>query len=68
MVLATSFAGYQKAGGLQLPTALTTTIDDFTTATIKVAKQVVDGDAGDLAVAGRGRVRAGDHRAAAADR
>ncbi len=52
VVLATSFAAYQKAGDLQLPTTLTSTTDDFTTVTISVAKQVVDGDAGDLAVLG----------------
>jgi len=49
VVVETSFAEYQDAGGLQLPTRLTMKLDDFTTAEYRVAKQTVDGDAGDLA-------------------
>jgi hypothetical protein len=49
VAISTSFAAYQDVGGLQLPTSLTTKTDDFTTAEIRVAKQAVDADAGDLA-------------------
>ena len=49
VVVETGFAEYQDAGGLQLPTRLTMKLDDFTTAEYRVAKQTVDGDAGDLA-------------------
>jgi glyoxylase-like metal-dependent hydrolase (beta-lactamase superfamily II) len=49
VAISTSFAGYQAAGGLQLPTDLTTKVDDFTTQQIKVSSQTVDGDTGDLA-------------------
>ncbi|MGH9255319.1 MAG: MBL fold metallo-hydrolase, partial [Vicinamibacterales bacterium] len=50
VVVTTSFADYQDASGLQLATRLTTKVDDFTTAEIRVAKQTADGDTGDLAV------------------
>ncbi len=36
VVLSTSFSDYADAGGLQLPTRLTTKVDDFTTATYQV--------------------------------
>lgn len=49
VAIETSFADYQDAGGLQLATRLTSKVDDFTTAEIRVAKQTVDGDTGDLA-------------------
>jgi glyoxylase-like metal-dependent hydrolase (beta-lactamase superfamily II) len=45
----TTFADYQDAGGLQLATRLVTKVDDFTISETRVAKQAVDGDAGDLA-------------------
>ena len=45
----TSFSDYQDVSGLQLATQLTTKVDDFTTADIRVAKQAADGDTGDLA-------------------
>jgi glyoxylase-like metal-dependent hydrolase (beta-lactamase superfamily II) len=48
VAIETSFADYQDVGGLQLATRLTTKVDDFTTAEIRVAKQMVDADAGDL--------------------
>ena len=44
----TGFADYQDAAGLRLPTRLTTKTDQYTTAEIRVAKQTVGGDAGDL--------------------
>lgn len=49
VAISTAFAGYQAAGGLQLPTELTTKTDDFTTQAVKVSSQTVDGDTGDLA-------------------
>ena len=49
VAISTAFAGYQAAGGLQLPTELTTKTDEFTTQEIKVSMQAVDGDTGDLA-------------------
>ena len=49
VVVETSFAEYQDVGGLQLPTRLTTKTDDITTADVRVTKQAVDGEAGDLA-------------------
>jgi glyoxylase-like metal-dependent hydrolase (beta-lactamase superfamily II) len=49
VVVSTTFADYQNVGGLQLPTRLTTRTDDFTTAEVRVSRQVVDADAGDLA-------------------
>jgi glyoxylase-like metal-dependent hydrolase (beta-lactamase superfamily II) len=49
VVLETRFAEYQDAGGIQLPMRMTTRTDDFTTAEIRVAKYMVDGDTGDLA-------------------
>jgi len=48
VAISTAFADYQDAGGLRLPTQLTTKTDDFMTQEIKVSAQTVDGDAGDL--------------------
>src|SRR5207248_643888 len=45
----TTFADYQDVAGLRLPTGLTTKTDKYPTAEIRVAKQSIDGDAGDLA-------------------
>jgi glyoxylase-like metal-dependent hydrolase (beta-lactamase superfamily II) len=45
----TRFADYQDVGGVPLATRLTTRVDDFTTAEVRLAKQAIDGDAGDLA-------------------
>jgi glyoxylase-like metal-dependent hydrolase (beta-lactamase superfamily II) len=45
----TAFADYQAVGGLQLPARLTTKTDDFTIAEVRVTKQALDVDAGDLA-------------------
>ena len=49
VVISTEFADYQSAGGLELPARLTTRTDDFTTAEVRVTRQTVDGDTGDLA-------------------
>jgi len=49
VMISTAFADYQNVGGLQLPARLTTKTDDFTTAEVRVTKQAVDADAGDLA-------------------
>jgi glyoxylase-like metal-dependent hydrolase (beta-lactamase superfamily II) len=49
VAIVTTFGGYQDAGGLKLPTQLTTKTDRYTTATVHVTKQNVDGDTGNLA-------------------
>ena len=49
VLLSTSFAEYQSVGGLQLPTRLITKTDDFTTLEVRVTRQALDQDAGDLA-------------------
>ncbi len=49
VAIETSFADYQDAGGLKLPSRLTTKTDNYTTAEIHVARQTVDADTGDLA-------------------
>jgi glyoxylase-like metal-dependent hydrolase (beta-lactamase superfamily II) len=49
VTLTTTFADYQDVGGLKLPSRISTKVDDFTTAEIRVTKQVVDGDIGDVA-------------------
>lgn len=45
----TFFADYREVGGLKLPTRLTTKIDRYTTAEIRVQSQAVDAEVGDLA-------------------
>ena len=49
VLISTAFADYQTVGGLQLPTRLTTKTDDFTTVDVRVTKQALDVDSGDLA-------------------
>jgi glyoxylase-like metal-dependent hydrolase (beta-lactamase superfamily II) len=49
VALETSFADYQDVNGLRLPARLTTKTDKYQTAEVRVAKQTVDGPAGDLA-------------------
>jgi glyoxylase-like metal-dependent hydrolase (beta-lactamase superfamily II) len=44
----TTFADYQNVNGVMLPARLTTKVDDFRTAEYRLAKQTLDGDAGDL--------------------
>jgi glyoxylase-like metal-dependent hydrolase (beta-lactamase superfamily II) len=45
----TSFGDYQEAGDFRLPATLTTKTDRFTTDDLRLARQTVDADAGDLA-------------------
>ena len=45
----TRFAEYQDVQGTKLPTALTTLTDQSTTATLRVTRQAVDADLGDIA-------------------
>jgi glyoxylase-like metal-dependent hydrolase (beta-lactamase superfamily II) len=49
VVIETSFDDYQDAGGLKLPKHFTTKTDKYKTAELKVTKQTIDGDAGELA-------------------
>jgi glyoxylase-like metal-dependent hydrolase (beta-lactamase superfamily II) len=49
VVVSTAFADYQDVGGLQLPARLTTKTDDFTTTEVRVTRQAIDTDPGDLA-------------------
>ena len=49
VAIETAFADYQDAGGLKLPARLATKTDSYATATLHVAKQTVDADAGNLA-------------------
>ena len=49
VIVETSFADYQEVTGLQLPGRLTTKTDDVTTADVRVTKQAVDAETGDLA-------------------
>src|SRR5262245_30243841 len=44
----TTFADYQDVNGLKLPARLTTKTDTVTTADIRVTKQAIDGDVGNL--------------------
>jgi glyoxylase-like metal-dependent hydrolase (beta-lactamase superfamily II) len=44
----TSFNDYQDVSGLRLPTRITTRTDNETTADIRIAKQAIDADVGDL--------------------
>jgi glyoxylase-like metal-dependent hydrolase (beta-lactamase superfamily II) len=49
VAIETSFADYKDVGGLKLPAHLTTKTDTYTTADLRVTKQAVDAEAGDLA-------------------
>ncbi len=49
VAIETSFADYKDVNGLKLPARLTTNTDRTMTADIRVTKQSVDGDTGDLA-------------------
>ncbi len=49
VAIETSFADYQDVNGLRLPARLTTKADTYTTADLRVMKQTIDGEAGDLA-------------------
>jgi glyoxylase-like metal-dependent hydrolase (beta-lactamase superfamily II) len=50
VAIETSFADYQDVNGLKLPARLTTKTDNYTTVEIRVSKQSVDGDTGNLRV------------------
>lgn len=45
----TRFADYQPVDGLQLPARLTTTVDNYTVADIRLTRQILNADVGDLA-------------------
>jgi len=49
VTIETSFADYQPVSGVTLPTRWTTKVDDYRAVEIRVAKQTVDGETGDLA-------------------
>jgi glyoxylase-like metal-dependent hydrolase (beta-lactamase superfamily II) len=49
VVVTTAFAAYDDVNGLNLPTQFTTTVDDFTTAAIKITRQSIDGELADVA-------------------
>jgi len=49
VAIETSFSGYQDVAGLKLPARLTTKTDKYTTADLRVTRQTIDGDAGNLA-------------------
>lgn len=49
VAIETAFADYQDVSGLKLPARLTTTTDRVMTTDIRVTKQAVDGETGDLA-------------------
>src|SRR5258706_4248197 len=49
VVIEPSFDDYQEVNGLKLPKHFTTKTDKYKTAEVRVAKQTVDGDTGDLA-------------------
>jgi len=44
----TSFDQYQDVNGLKLPSRLTTKIDNYQTSQLRVTKQAIDGDVGEL--------------------
>jgi len=48
VAIETSFADYQDVSGLKLPARIATKTDKYPTATLRVTRQTVDGDAGDL--------------------
>jgi glyoxylase-like metal-dependent hydrolase (beta-lactamase superfamily II) len=49
VAIETSFADYQNVDGLMLPMRITERTDRYVTSDLRLAKQVVDGDAADLA-------------------
>ena len=48
VAMETRFADYQDVQGVKLPTSLTTKIEQFTTATLRVTRQAVDATLGDV--------------------
>jgi glyoxylase-like metal-dependent hydrolase (beta-lactamase superfamily II) len=49
VTLTTTFSDYQDVAGLKLPAHITTKVDDFTTADLRMIRQAVDGEIGDVA-------------------
>ena len=49
VAISTSFEDYVDAGGLKMPSRLTTRVDEFTTTELRLASHGVNADAGDLA-------------------
>ena len=49
VAIETSFSDYQDVSGLKLPAHLSVKVDKYPTTEIRVTRQAVDGDAGDLA-------------------
>jgi glyoxylase-like metal-dependent hydrolase (beta-lactamase superfamily II) len=49
VVLTTTFADYQDAGGLRLPARIEGKVDEFTTYQLQATRQSIDADVGDLA-------------------
>ena len=49
VVIQTTFADYRDVNGIRLPARVTTKTDTLTTTDIRVSKQALDADAGDLA-------------------
>lgn len=49
VVIETSFADYQTVNGVKLPARITTTTDEIQTAQLRLSKQTIDGQIGDLA-------------------
>lgn len=49
IVVSTHFADYQEYGGVRAPTRVSTDVDDFTTAELRVTNVTVNGDSGNLA-------------------
>ena len=49
VAIETRFADYQTVDGLKLPASLTTQTDQYTTASIRLTRQAVDGDLDDIA-------------------
>jgi glyoxylase-like metal-dependent hydrolase (beta-lactamase superfamily II) len=48
VAIETSFTDYQNVSGIQLPTHLVTKTDKYPTAELRVTRQAIDADAGDL--------------------
>jgi glyoxylase-like metal-dependent hydrolase (beta-lactamase superfamily II) len=49
VVMTTTLSGYEDVGGLRLPTQFTTTVDEFRTTEMRLTRQSLDGELGDLA-------------------
>jgi glyoxylase-like metal-dependent hydrolase (beta-lactamase superfamily II) len=49
VVMTTVLGQYEDVSGLRLPTRFGSRVDDFTTAEIRITRQAIDGDVGDLA-------------------